>query len=128
MPSVQGWQFPQGGVDPRADLVAEARRELREEIGTDDIRVLRITRRTYCYDLPHKLVKHGREYDGQCLRWILAAFDAQDCDIRFAHEPAEFDAWEWVEPGEALSRVVAFKREAYVGAMGELGILGKAQT
>ncbi|MBD3241426.1 MAG: NUDIX domain-containing protein [Chitinivibrionales bacterium] len=121
-----GWQFPQGGVHDGVPLLDEARRELREEIGTDDVRAVAHTRRVYCYDIPVQSRRPGSPYVGQCHRWVLAYLLADDSAIRFTHEPAEFDAFRWVEPHEALERIVAFKREAYEGALTELGLVQPA--
>jgi putative (di)nucleoside polyphosphate hydrolase len=116
----EGWQFPQGGVDP---LVDEARRELLEEIGTDDIALLRETRRRYCYTIPPELRRPDSPYTGQCQHWVLAELRAPDAAIRFDRQPAEFDAFEWAVPSQAVERVVWFKRNAYRRALTELGLL-----
>jgi putative (di)nucleoside polyphosphate hydrolase len=121
-PPDKGWQFPQGGIDSNVSLVDEARRELREEIGTDSIELVRVSKREYCYRFPQPVSKGGREYVGQCHRWVLAKLSAADTDIRFEHTPAEFDGYEWVEPAQALERIVVFKRHAYESALSELGL------
>jgi len=120
-PQGAGWQFPQGGVDPDADLIEEAKRELREEIGTDGITVLAVTRERFCYDFPDGVTKN--EYHGQCHRWVLAELVCGDSAIHFRNEPVEFDAFEWVTPEEAFRRVVDFKKAAYRKALNTLGVL-----
>ncbi len=122
-PPAQGWQFPQGGIHAGVPLLAEARRELREEIGTDDIDVIAQTREAYCYDIPWERRREGSPYVGQCHRWILANLRADDSAISFSHQPAEFDAFKWVEPDEALDGAVDFKRSAYRRALAELGLV-----
>jgi len=122
-PSSQGWQFPQGGVDGALPLVEEARRELREEIGTDAIEPVLVSTHEYCYELPIAVRKRGIVYTGQCHRWVLARLLAGDSEIRFDHQPAEFDGYDWVEPVEALKRIVDFKRCAYEHALRELGLI-----
>jgi putative (di)nucleoside polyphosphate hydrolase len=64
-----------------------------------------------------------RPFVGQCHWWVLGELLAPDEAIRFDLHTPEFDAFEWVEPSEALARVVAFKREAYREAMCDLGLL-----
>lgn len=118
-----GWQFPQGGIDLNADLMIEMRRELREEIGTDDIRVIGISPRLYCYTLPQKYRKKHPEYSGQMQRWVLAEYSGNDAKINFSYVPAEFDAYEWVEPDCVLQRIVDFKYATYRAAMSDLGLL-----
>jgi putative (di)nucleoside polyphosphate hydrolase len=119
----QGWQFPQGGVDPLRDLLAEAKRELREEIGTDAVAPIAFSNERYCYDIPPRLRRPGSPYVGQCHRWILAELLVDDRTINFEYQPAEFDAFEWVEPAEALRRVVDFKQATYGRALSALGLL-----
>ena len=36
------WQMPQGGIDPNEDLEVAAMRELKEEIGTNNAKILKI--------------------------------------------------------------------------------------
>ena len=122
-PPDEGWQFPQGGIDRRRNLVDEVKRELREEIGTDSISVRHVSRKSYCYDLPESMHNNGRRYDGQCHRWVVAGWEDQDSNIRFSHEPVEFDAVKWVGPEEALARIVWFKRGTYQSALCDLGLL-----
>jgi len=107
-------------------LLAEAGRELREEIGTDDMVPLKVTRHRHCYTIPPRLRRSDRLFTGQCQHWVLAELRAPDGAIRFDWQPAEFDAFQWVGPGEAVRRVVAFKREAYRRALTELGLLPRS--
>lgn len=122
-PPTEGWQFPQGGLHLNEDPAAGAQRELREEIGTDRVVLLRITDGTYCYEVPGGHHKGKEKYSGQCLRWILAEMHGSKSEIRFEGRNAEFDACEWVEPAEALRRIVGFKRKAYREAMAELDLI-----
>lgn len=121
----EGWQLPQGGIDMQRDFIEEAKRELREEIGTDAIRIIRTTERWFHYDYPsgpHE--KHGKIYRGQCHRWVLAELLVPDSAIRFdtsAH--AEFNAFKWEKPAEVLKQIVDFKREAYQAALNDLEMI-----
>jgi putative (di)nucleoside polyphosphate hydrolase len=121
MGPAEGWQFPQGGIDPHRDLLEETRRELLEEIGTDSIVVLGVSERVYCYDFPAPITKDGTVYHGQCHRWVVATLDPE-VSVLPGGRGAEFDAHEWVTPAEVLERIVGFKRTAYVQAIRDLGI------
>jgi putative (di)nucleoside polyphosphate hydrolase len=123
----EGWQFPQGGIEEGRDLLDEARRELREEIGCDGIAVKKTSRRSFCYDIPPKKRRSGSPYVGQCHRWLLAELLDDDSAINFNRSPAEFDAFAWVEVPEALRGVVGFKKKAYAAALAELGLLGRTR-
>jgi 8-oxo-dGTP pyrophosphatase MutT (NUDIX family) len=105
------------------DAAGGARRELREEIGTDRVMLVKISEQRYCYEVPGGLRKAKRDYSGQCLRWVLAEMNVPESEIRFAGSDAEFDDFEWVQPAEALRRIVGFKKRAYRQAMSELGLL-----
>jgi putative (di)nucleoside polyphosphate hydrolase len=126
-PPERGWQFPQGGIEGEGDIVDEARRELREEIGTDAVRVCTITDEWFAYDFPESIdPEKKRGYDGQAHRWVLAEFitPEEESKIGFsAHVPAEFDTFRWMEPEEIIHRVVDFKRDSYRTACRQLGIV-----
>ena len=122
-PDESGWQFPQGGIDKNADLVSEMKRELREEIGTDDVTVLKISSQPYTYNFPPGIQNHHPGYSGQTQRWVLVELDVEDSKINFSHEPAEFDAFQWVSASYILSKIVDFKKQIYLRAMHDLGLL-----
>ncbi len=122
-PLDEGWQFPQGGVNPKKDLVAELKRELREEIGTDAVRVVQISPGTYTYDFPHGISKGSKNYRGQRQRWVLLELCVDESVINFEHEPAEFDSFEWCSTKQALERVVSFKKQVYAKALSDFGLL-----
>jgi putative (di)nucleoside polyphosphate hydrolase len=118
-----GWQFPQGGIDKNTDLVSEMKRELREEIGTDEVTVLKISSRFYSYDFPVGLRNHHPGFGGQVQQWVLVELDTDDSRINFSHEPAEFDAFQWASASDVLSKIVDFKKHIYLQAMHDLGLL-----
>ena len=89
-PRDSGWQFPQGGLHKGEDLISEMRRELREEIGTDNVKILARAPKKYTYFFPQgKKHKHG-DYSGQTQQWVLVEFSGDDGEINFNGKPAEF--------------------------------------
>ncbi|HUI93809.1 MAG TPA: NUDIX domain-containing protein [Chitinivibrionales bacterium] len=122
-PPDDGWQFPQGGIREGAEIVAEMKRELREEIGTEDVTVVRISAKQYSYNFPEGMRSKHKNYDGQVQQWIFAEFSGNDAAINFNHEHAEFDAFMWAPATEALKRIVGFKKEVYSQALNDLGLL-----
>ena len=122
-PRELGWQFPQGGIDKNIDLVSEMRRELREEIGTDEVTVKKISSQLYSYNFPPEIHSHHPGFGGQVQQWVLAELNADDLKINFSHEPAEFDAFQWVSAHEVLNKIVDFKKKVYIRALQDLGLL-----
>ena len=124
------WQFPQGGLhegeDPRTGML----RELREETGATGPQVLASLPDPIRYDFPAEVVKRLSEthpelshYQGQEQYWFLVGLPGGTASIHFSHQPAEFDAFQWVTPAEAVELVVPFKREAYRLGLEGLGLL-----
>lgn len=113
--SSEAWQLPQGGIDEGENPKAAARRELKEEIGTDKVTFIAETRDWISYDLPPELVAQvwkGR-YRGQKQKWFAARFLGADGDIDIATEQPEFDAWRWAPIDQLSALIVPFKRDLY---------------
>ena len=112
------WQMPQGGVDPGEDWEVAAFRELEEETGVsaDNASIIAKTTQPIRYDLPDELI--GKlwkgKYRGQEQIWFLMRFTGSDEDIDLnAHDPAEFNAWKWVEAESLPLRIIPFKQALY---------------
>lgn len=110
------WQMPQGGIDESEDLILAAKRELKEEIGTDKANLLKIHPNKVRYNLPDHLKDKlwSGKYAGQEQTWIAMHFTGQDSDIVLdADERPEFSQWQWVDLDKTIDLIVPFKRETY---------------
>jgi putative (di)nucleoside polyphosphate hydrolase len=106
------WQFPQGGVDPRENIVEAAFRELKEETGVSTARLLALTPGWLAYDFPAGYRK--KHWRGQRQKWAAMLFEGADAEIDLAADDhQEFDVWRWGELEEAPALIVPFKRKIY---------------
>ena len=109
------WQMPQGGIDRGETPRQAALRELHEEIGTDNARIVAVTPGWLRYELPQELqakVWNGK-YCGQEQKWFLMRFSGDDRDIDIATAHPEFSAWKWLSFRQLPRVAVGFKREIY---------------
>ncbi len=112
----EAWQMPQGGIDKGEDIKAAALRELKEEIGTDKARIIKIADKKTRYDLPDYLIGKLWEgkFRGQEQNWAALHFTGCDDDIDLgASSHPEFGAWQWVDLPQIVNLIVPFKRDVY---------------
>ena len=113
--TIESWQMPQGGIDEGEEPWDTALRELKEEIGTNKVVLLREHPDWLLYDLPPHLIGVAWEgkYRGQKLKWFAVRFAGANADINLKTEHQEFSDWKWIDIDELLELVVPFKRETY---------------
>jgi len=117
--TVEGWQMPQGGIDAGEEPRIAALRELQEETGTNNAKIIAEMENWVTYDLPPHLVGiafHGK-YRGQRQKWFALRFLGQDNEIDLhSHEP-EFAEWKWVDMDQLAGLIVPFKRDTYAAVI-----------
>lgn len=123
------WQFPQGGVDSGETVEETLFRELEEEIGTRDVKIIKIAKKKTRYYYPRKMLhilhkkSEWKPYRGQQQTWFLLKLNCDTKQISFNHKPIEFDAFQWIYPRKGLKKVVPWKRKAYRKGLKSLGII-----
>lgn len=118
----QAWQMPQGGIDMGESPLEAVMRELKEEIGTNNVRIIAESRDWYHYDLPPFLVNRlwNGLYRGQRQKWFAARFLGEDAEINLETHHPEFCDWKWVSVETLPSLAVSFKRKNYEDLIEEL--------
>ena len=119
------WQMPQGGIDDGESPEVAVFREMEEEIGTRNARILGMMDDWVRYDIPERTAKRlwGGKYRGQQQKWIALEFLGTDDDIDLeAHHHPEFSQWKWVPISQLLNYVVPFKRDVYRRVMEEFAV------
>ena len=122
------WQMPQGGIDKEESPAEAALRELEEEIGTANVRLLSESKNWHDYDFPPYLVSKvwkGR-YRGQTQKWFAMEFlgEYSEIDPKGVDHP-EFSDWRWVELATLHALAVSFKRDIYQSVALEFAAISK---
>jgi len=119
---IDRWQMPQGGVDPKEELLTAMKRELFEETSIINIKLIKKLDYWLEYELPKNLlgiVWRGK-YRGQKQKWFITRFLGQDSEINVNTENPEFIEWKWLEIKELPNVIVHFKKHIYEKLLLEL--------
>ncbi len=125
VPATKAWQMPQGGIDEGETPETAAFRELKEEIGTNNVQILAESQIWHTYDFPSYLIGKlwGGNYRGQRQKWFLMRFLGEGTEINIATEHPEFCDWRWIEIKELPILAISFKRETYQALINEFSPL-----
>lgn len=119
------WQMPQGGVDSGESYIAAMKRELTEETGIKNIKILKEIDRIYQYELPDNLIGiiWKGKYRGQKQKWFITRFLGADNEININTKHPEFVEWKWIEPKFLPDVIVNFKRDLYLNILKEINLV-----
>ena len=119
------WQMPQGGIGKNESYFSAAKRELEEETGIKQVKLIREIKEWFIYDLPKNLL--GKiwkgKYRGQKQKWFIMKFLGKNEDINIKTKNPEFLDWKWVEFSVLSNIVVDFKVDIYKRLTKELNSL-----
>ena len=119
------WQMPQGGVDIGEDFVTAMKRELMEETGIKNIKIIKEIEKIYQYELPQNLVGviWKGKYRGQKQKWFITRFLGKESEINLNTKHAEFIDWKWLEPKKLPEVIVDFKKNLYLKLLNEINLV-----
>ncbi len=109
------WQMPQGGVDQGEELIAAMKRELMEETGIKNIKILKEFNYWLEYELPKNLVGiiWKGKFRGQKQKWFIVRFLGKDDEINLNTKHPEFIDWKWLDIKKLPEVIVHFKKDIY---------------
>ena len=110
------WQMPQGGIDEYENPEEAVWREMMEEIGTNNVTLIKTSNQWLNYDIPNDTLKTlpwGRKYKGQTQKWFAFKFTGNDQEINVGTTNPEFSEWKWVRIDSIVDNIVPFKRDIY---------------
>ncbi len=109
---IDAWQFPQGGIDEGESPEEALYRELKEEIGTDDIEIIASMPEWQSYDFPKIIAKKMYPYDGQRQKYFLVRLKPE-AKINLDTKIPEFNEYKFVGVNDIFKFVKSFKRPVY---------------
>ena len=119
---VDKWQMPQGGVNEGEKLVEAMKRELEEETGIKNIKILKEIDGWSEYELPENLL--GKiwkgKYRGQKQKWFVVKFLGKDNEIDLKTSNNEFIEWKWLDIESLPGVIVEFKKKVYEELLPEI--------
>ena len=110
------WQMPQGGIDEYENPEEAVWREMMEEIGTNNVTLIKISNQWLNYEIPDDTLKTlpwGHKYKGQTQKWFAFKFTGKDEDINVGTTNPEFSEWKWAKIDSIVDNIVPFKRYVY---------------
>ncbi|AXP08815.1 RNA pyrophosphohydrolase [Campylobacter hepaticus] len=107
------WQFPQGGIDKGESIKSALFRELKEEIGTDEVEIIAQYPEWLSYNFPVKIAKKMYPYDGQIQKYFLVRLK-HGAKINIHTQDPEFDDYRFVNVKDIFEMINHFKKNIYI--------------
>ncbi len=114
--NLKRWQFPQGGIDEGETAEQAAIRELKEETGVTNAKIIYEAPQWFHYDFPKENTSSNlkKKYRGQSQKWFAMKFEGTDGEINLSqHLPIEFNLWAWHSFEDCPNIVIEFKKDLY---------------
>jgi len=106
------WQFPQGGIDEGETPKEALFRELKEEIGTNEVDIIAEFPDWVSYDFPPSVANRMAPFDGQTQKYFLVKLK-KGAKINIKTEIPEFNQYKFVQSKTLNEYITFFKRTVY---------------
>ncbi len=106
------WQFPQGGIDEGETPQEALFRELKEEIGTDEVDIIAEHPEWISYEFLNKGAKKIYPFDGQTQKYFLVKLKPGAIINLDTKEP-EFMAYKFIAYHEVMETISNVKKPIY---------------
>ncbi len=108
------WQFPQGGIDSGEEPREALLRELKEEIGTDEVEILAEHPEWLSYDFPPNLIASKMTaFAGQTQKYFLVRLKPH-AKVDINTQNPEFNDYKFIPSQEIVATVNHFKKPVYI--------------
>jgi len=112
----RAWQFPQGGIDGEETPQEALLRELKEEIGTNDVEIIAQFPEWIRYDFPNsdkKKINKMYPFRGQNQKYFLVKLKKNAVIKLDLDKKPEFEDYVFVDEEELFKKALYMKRRAY---------------
>ena len=106
------WQFPQGGIDEGEDPKEALFRELKEEIGTNEVDIIAEYPEWISYEFLNKHATKMYPYDGQTQKYFLVKLRAS-AKISLKTDLPEFNDYKFLSYEDTLDQISYIKKPIY---------------
>ena len=120
------WQMPQGGIDDNENPEVAVWREMMEEIGTNNAKLIKSSNQWLNYKIPKQTLEKlpwGNKYIGQTQKWFVFEFLGKNKEINVETENPEFSEWKWLDYTSLQDDAVPFKKELYKKVIEEFKVI-----